>query len=410
MKPPELLAPAGNMEKLEVAIAYGADAVYLGGERFGLRVAAASFDPDKLQKAVTFAHNHGVKVYVTVNIFARNNDLSSLPEYLRQLEQMGVDAIIAADPGVIQLAGETVPGLPVHISTQANTTNWSSARFWEKQGIKRIVLARELSLKEIKQIRDKVDLELEMFIHGAMCISYSGRCLLSNYMTGRDANMGDCAQACRWKYALVEEKRPGEYFPLEEDQRGTYILSSRDLCLLHHLPRLITAGVDSFKIEGRVKSIHYVGTVTKVYRSAIDSYMADPHNYHVLEEWTREIGKVSNREYITGFIDGPPGKSGFIPVKGIYNRPYTFVGVVRGFDVIRGAVEVEQRNHFARGELLEVMPPRGKPFKYRVDKMYDAEGKAIDRAPHPRQTVYLPGMPGVLPYSMLRRPEREDHV
>lgn len=408
MKPPELLAPAGNMEKLEVAIAYGADAVYLGGKRFGLRTAAASFDEEKLQKAVDFAHRHGVKVYVTVNVFAHNRDLPDLPAYLKQLEQTGVNAIIVADPGVVELARETTPNLPIHLSTQANTTNWMSARFWEKQGIKRIVLARELSLEEIKAVRERVNLELEVFVHGAMCISYSGRCLLSNYMTGRDANLGDCAQACRWKYALVEEKRPGEYFPVAEDQRGTYILSSRDLCLLHHLPRLMAAGVNSFKIEGRVKSIHYVATVTRVYRKAIDTYMAAPENYCVPQDWDREIGKVSNREYITGFIDGPPGKNGFTPVESIYRRPYTFVGVVRGFDVNNGAVEVEQRNHFARRELLEVMPPRGEVFAYRVDKMYDAEGRTIDRAPHPRQTVYLPGMPKVPPYTMLRRPERQD--
>lgn len=395
------------MEKLKVAVAYGADAVYLGGERFGLRTAAANFDAGKLQGAVNFAHKNGVKVYVTVNIFAHNRDLEDLPAYLKQLEQAGVDAIIVADIGVVQLARQTVPGLPVHISTQANTTNLLTARFWEQQGVKRIVLARELSLKEVKEIRDQVAVELEMFVHGAMCISYSGRCLLSNYMTGRDANLGDCAQSCRWKYALVEEKRPGEYFPVVEEERGSYILSSRDLCLLHHLPRLVAAGVTSFKIEGRVKSIHYVGTVTGIYRQAIDKYMEDPVHYRVPGAWTREIAKVSNREYITGFIDGPPDRGGFVPVAGIYNRPYTFVGVVTGFDRGRGAVQLEQRNHFARGERLEVMLPGGEVFTYLVDEMLDAEGQPIDRAPHPRQLVYLPGMPEVPVYSMLRRLEEE---
>lgn len=405
MKTPELLAPAGNMEKLEVAVAYGADAVYLGGTRFGLRAAAANFDEEKLQKAVIFAHRHGVKVYVTVNIFAHNYDLPDLPRYLKYLEQIEVDGVIVSDPGIIEMVKEITPGLSIHLSTQANTTNWMSARFWEKQGVKRIVLARELSLEEIKQIRNKVNLELEVFVHGAMCISYSGRCLLSNYMTGRDANRGDCAQACRWKYALVEEKRPGEYFPFEEDHRGAYILSSRDLCLLHHLPRLMAAGVNSFKIEGRVKSIHYVATITRVYRKAIDAYLLDPENFCLRQEWINEIGKVSNRDYIAGFIDGPPDKSGFTPIKGIYRRPYTFVGVVRGYNKTKGAVEIEQRNHFSRGELLEVMPPEGKVFEYRVDEMYDEEGKPIERAPHPRQTVYLPSMPKVPPYSMLRRAE-----
>ncbi len=406
MLKPELLSPAGNMEKLEVAVAYGADAVYLGGERFGLRTAAASFDGKNLKRAVSFAHRNGVKVYVTVNIFAHNRDIAELPAYLKQLREMGVDGIIVADPGVIQLASEVVPCLPVHVSTQANTTNWLAARLWEQMGARRIVLARELSLAEIKEIRNNAKLELEVFVHGAMCISYSGRCLLSNYMTGRDANMGDCAQACRWKYALVEEKRPGEYFPIAEDERGAYILSSRDLCLLEHIPRLVEAGVNSFKIEGRVKSIHYVATITSVYRKAIDAFMKDPRGYTVDPSWIQEIGKVSNREYITGFIDGPPGKDGFIPVKGIYSRPYTFVGVVTGYDAKNERLQVEQRNHFSRGEVLEVMPPGGEVFTYHVREMYDDEGRPVERAPHPRQTIYLPGMQALPPYTILRRPEK----
>ncbi|MCF8009786.1 MAG: U32 family peptidase [Clostridiales bacterium] len=406
MKKPELLAPAGDMEKLEVAVAYGADAVYLGGTSFGLRAAAATFDENELVRAVGFAHWYGVKVYVTVNIFAHNKDIQELQSYLKYLEKIEVDGVIISDPGVIELARETVPRLPVHLSTQANTTNWKSARFWEKQGVKRIILARELSLKEIKEIKENVNLPLEMFVHGAMCISYSGRCLLSNYMTGRDSNMGDCSQACRWKYALVEEKRPGEYYPIEEDRRGTYILSSRDLCLLHQLPRLIDAGVDSFKIEGRVKSIHYVAAVTRVYRKAIDACINDPEGYSMQEEWANEIGKVSNREYISGFIDGPPDKDGFTPVKGIYNRPYTFVGVARNVDKQNGWIEIEQRNHFSRGEELEVMPPRGDIFSIKVDEMYDIEGNPIEKAPHPRMTVYLAGMPFVEPHTMLRRKEK----
>lgn len=404
MHVPELLAPAGNMEKLEVAIAFGADAVYLGDESFGLR-AGAAFPREQLPAAVALAHDHGVKVYVTVNIFARNHDLQKLPAYLRKLQRLGVDGIIVSDPGVLETVQEYAPALPVHLSTQANTTNWKSALFWKKQGVQRIILARELSLAEIKEIREKVNVELEIFVHGAMCISYSGRCLLSSYLTGRDANQGDCAQACRWRYTLVEEKRPGVYFPIEEDARGTFILSSRDLCLLHHLPRLFEAGINSFKIEGRARSIHYVATITRVYRLAIDAYLTDPANYKLRPEWADEIGKVSNRDYIAGFLDGPPAENGFPAVEGIYRRPYKFVGVVKGYSEEKRAVVVEQRNVFSRGDVLEVMPPRDEVFTYRVREMHDEAGMPLERAPHPRQILYLPSMPQLPPYTMLRRPE-----
>lgn len=399
---PELLAPAGDLEKLKTAVLYGADAVYLGGEEFGLRVAAAKFTPADLAEGISFAHARGVRVYVTVNIYARNSDLDRLPHYLHNLAELGVDAIIVADPGVLDLARSEVPHLPMHLSTQANTTNWRSAAFWQNHGVKRIVLARELSLAEIRTIRAKVGVELEVFVHGAMCMAYSGRCLLSNYMTGRDANRGDCAQACRWRYALMEEKRPGQYFPVRTDDQGTYILSSRDLCLLDHLPRLAGAGVNSFKIEGRVKSAHYVATVTSVYRSAIDAMFADPANYIINPTWQEEIGKVSNRLYCEGFIHGTPPEDA-PPAESIYSRPYTFVGLVREYLPEQFKVLVEQRNRFVVGDLLEVLTPKGELFTIRVDAICDQQGQNLEAAPHHRQLVFIPAPRPLPPYSMLRR-------
>ncbi|WP_027365587.1 peptidase U32 family protein [Desulfotruncus alcoholivorax] len=400
---PEILAPAGSPEKLKYAIAYGADAVYLGGTDFGLRVAAAAFDRESMFSAVKYAHARGVKVYVTLNIFAHNKDIEALPSYIQELVNAGVDAVIVSDPGVFSLVREFAPQLKIHVSTQANITNWRSARVWESMGADRIVLARELSCGEIKTIRDKTGVELEAFVHGAMCISYSGRCLLSNYMTGRDANRGDCAQACRWKYRLVEEKRPGEYFPFSEDDRGSYILSSKDLCLLEYLPDLLAAGVTSFKIEGRVKSVHYVATITRVYRQALDECLKDPDNYKVRPEWLQEISKVSNRDYTTGFFTGtragnPP------PLDSIYRRNYTFVGVVRGYDPERGLLRIEQRNRFVTGEELEILTT-GEVYSCQVKKILDEDGNIIDCAPHPRQTIYLPWPEPLPEFSLLRRPE-----
>lgn len=404
MKKPEILAPVGSWEKMEYAVAYGADAVYLGGTDFGLRAAAATFDSTTMARAVEFAHRNGVRVYVTLNIFAHNRDIESLPPYINKLVRIGVDAVIVSDPGILTLVRELAPDLKIHISTQANTTNWRSAQLWESLGAGRIVLARELSLEEIKTIRKQVDLELEVFVHGAMCVSYSGRCLLSNYMTGRDANRGDCAQACRWKYQLVEEKRPDEYLPVYEDERGTYILNSRDLCLIEYLPDLVKAGVTSFKIEGRVKSIHYVATITSIYRQALDAYWSDPEHFQVRQEWLDEIGKVSNREYTPGFICGiMPGD---IPqVYTIYNRKYTFVGVVQGYDREREMLKVEQRNRFTCGEELEVLTPDGERHTLKVTRMFDEKEHLLDAAPHPQQTVFL-HCPRSLPrFSLLRRAE-----
>ncbi|MCL5935558.1 MAG: U32 family peptidase [Firmicutes bacterium] len=405
MKKPELLAPAGSMEKLRVAIAYGADAVYLGGPEYGLRMGAENFTPDELPVAVNYAHQHGVRVYVTVNIFAHSRDFRGLREYLALLSGTGADGLIVADPGILSLARSEFPGLPVHLSTQANTTNAVSAAFWEDRGVSRIVLARELSLEEIKEIRAGVRAQLEVFVHGAMCISYSGRCLLSLYMTGRDANRGDCSQSCRWRYALVEEKRPGQYFPVLEDGRGTYILSSRDLCLLSRLPDLVEAGVDSFKIEGRVKSVHYVATVVKVYREAIDRLVEDPAGFRADPRWLEELGKVSNRDYTTGFLNGEDTLPGHGDVEGIYRRNCAFVGLVRDYHQGRKVIQVEQRNRFFRGETLEVLAPGAVNGKLKVETMFDQEGQPVEQAPHPCQTVYIPSDTPVREFSMLRRLE-----
>jgi len=403
VKRPELLAPAGDLEKLKVAVLYGADAVYLGGRHFGLRAGAGNFSEEEIVEGVRFAHEKGVRVYVTVNIFAHNSDLALLPGYLDSIRNSGVDGVIVSDPGIIDLVKSLYPDLPVHLSTQANTTNWASARYWEKQGVSRIILARELSLGEIKEIRQRVGVELEIFVHGAMCIAYSGRCLLSSYLAGRSANQGDCAQSCRWKYALAEEKRPGEYLPFEEDERGAYILSSRDLCLVEHIPELVEAGIDSFKIEGRMKSVHYVAGVVKVYREALDAFFAgrldrsDPY-------WFEEIGKVSHRGYTTGFLFGNPGVTGQHYSSKIYRRPYSFVGLVRSYDPQTGLATVEQRNRFAVGDEVEVLTPSGRPLKHRIKAIYDEEGNTLEAAPHPRQIVKIPVDRELAAFSMLRKP------
>lgn len=389
MKKVELLAPAGDLEKLKYAIMYGADAVYLGGKRFGLRAAAGNFTMEEIKEGVCFAHQNKAKVYVTVNIFAHNSDLIGLDEYIKELEECGVDGIIISDPGVLSIAQEIKTSLEIHLSTQANTTNWASALFWEKLGLKRIVLARELSLEEIKEIKKRINIEIEMFVHGAMCVSYSGRCLLSNYMVERDANRGECAQPCRWNYALMEEKRPGEFYPIVEDERGSYIFNSQDLCLLGHIPELIEAGVNSFKIEGRMKSIHYVATIVRTYRQAIDTYYRDPKNYHTDPRWYDDIKKVSHRNYTTGFLYGKPGAGDHNYDTSSYIRSYLFVGVVLDYDNKTGWAKVEQRNNFKIGDDLEFMRAKEESFIQELQKMKDEEGNPIDVAPHPRQIVYI---------------------
>lgn len=403
MAKPELLAPAGDPEKLRVAIAYGADAVYLGGKEFGLRAYAGNFSLEEIAQGLKFAHARGARVYVTVNIFPHNEDLEGLPGYLQRLQEIGVDAVIVSDPGVLSLVKEFAPGLPIHLSTQVNTTNWAAARFWREQGVERVVLARELSLREVREIRDKAGVDLEIFIHGAMCISYSGRCLLSNYMAHRDSNRGECAQACRWQYSLVEEKRPGQYFPIEEDERGTYVFNSQDLCLIEHIPELMASGAVSFKIEGRMKSVHYVATVVRTYREALDAYLANPAGYRFKPEWKGEIAKVSHREYTTGFYLGKPAGKEESFLSSAYVRSCDFVGLVKGYNPEDGVALVEQRNRFSTGEEVEIVGPKGVLFNQTIEEMRDADGEAITVAPHPQQQVYLKVDQPVEEWYLIRR-------
>jgi U32 family peptidase len=400
----ELLAPAGNLEKLEMALIYGADAVYIGGEQYGLRAYADNFSIEDMKKGIEFAHSMNKKVYVTLNIIAHNEDLEGLDSYVRTLADMGADAVIISDPGVYSIVREAAPGIKLHLSTQANNTNWRSVKFWNEQGFKRIILARELSLEEIWQIRQKAykDVELEIFIHGAMCISYSGRCLLSNYMAGRDSNRGLCAHPCRWKYYLVEEKRPGEYLPVEENEQGTFILNSKDLCMIEHIPEIVKSGVSSVKIEGRMKSSYYVATVVKAYRTALDSYFNDPERYKFNPEWMEEISKASHREFTTGFYSGMPDDAQNYTTSS-YIRNYSFVGVVKGYDERTGVACVEQRNKMIRGEEIEVVSHRGGFFRQIIEDMKDVDGNDINEAPHPQMTVYMQMDKPVEQYAILRR-------
>ena len=403
MKKPELLAPAGNMEKLKMALLYGADAVYLGGKAFGLRAFGGNFTNEELQKAVDFAHKLGKKIYVTVNIFPHNSDIAKLPAYLTFLNEIKVDAILVADLGVFTLAKEYAPDVELHISTQANNTNWAAVNAWGELGASRVVLAREMSLEEIKEIREKCSVELEMFVHGAMCISYSGRCLMSNYLTGRDANRGSCAQPCRWNYALVEEKRPGQYFPVLEDERGTYIFNSKDMCLLPYLPDVIASGVDSLKIEGRMKSVHYAASVVKAYREAIDCYFAAPDQFEIKKEWVEELDKVSHRAYTTGFYYGRPTEKDQIYGTSSYTQTSDFVGLVLDYDKKTGFATVEQRNNMKVGQEIEIFQPHLAGYRQILQEMYNDEGEAIQVAPHPQQIVKIRMDKPVEPYGILRR-------
>ncbi|MGE5652946.1 MAG: peptidase U32 family protein [Bacillota bacterium] len=406
MNKPELLAPAGNLEKLEMALAYGADAVYCGGTAYGLRTRAGNFTLDELAKGITLAHGLGKRVYVTVNIIPHNDDLIGLDDYLKQLAEIKVDALIVSDPGILTIAQRAVPGMELHFSTQASVTNWATSQFWFDHGVRRIVLARELSLAEISDVVSKTSGEIETFIHGAMCISYSGRCLLSSYMTGRDANRGDCAQACRWNYHLVEETRPGQYMPVFEDEQGTHIMNSKDLCLIEHVPDLVEAGIHAFKIEGRMKSVHYVATVTKVYREAIDHYCADPAGYRFNPSWLDEIAKASHRDYTTGFYFQQPGADAHNYASSLYKRPVDFVGVVRASE--GGFLTIEQRNNFRVGEKLELVGPTSAPREIVITAMTDSEGTRIEVAPHAQMLVHVPYEGAVEPYAMLRRVKASD--
>ena len=392
MKKFELLAPAGDLEKLKIALIYGADAVYFGGEMFSLRAGAGNLSFEEMKEGLEFAHNMGKRCYMTINIFAHNEDIEPLKQYLTTIRDFGIDGFIVSDPGIIDLIQEIIPDAEIHLSTQANMTNYRTANFWYKMGVKRLVLARELTFDEIREVRKNIpeDMELEAFVHGAMCISYSGRCLLSNFMIERDANRGMCAHPCRWKYSLVEEKRPGEYYPVEEDDRGTYIMNSRDLCMIEHIPEIIESGIMSAKIEGRMKSVFYVATIIHAYRQAIDAYFADPENYEFKEEWMREVKKVSHREFTTGFYYDKPTNKDQNYQTSAYTRDYSFIGIVKGYEEETGMAIVEQRNKMNIGDTIEIFGPDIEFFEQELTEMYDLEsGKAVNSAPHPQQMLKI---------------------
>lgn len=404
MQKMELLAPAGNMDKMKMALLYGADAVYLGGKAFGLRAYSGNFTDEELKEAVSFAHSLKKKVHVTVNIFPHNDDFKGLPEYLEYLDRIKVDAILVADPGVFYLARKIVPHMPVHVSTQANTTNWMSAKFWQEAGAKRVVMAREVSLADVKDIHEKVPVELEGFVHGAMCISYSGRCLLSNYFTqNRDSNRGQCVQACRWKYNIVEETRPGQYFPVTEDNRGTYIFNSKDLCLLPYVPELYEAGLCSLKIEGRMKSVHYVATVVKVYREALDAFERNPEHFSVKQEWLDELEKISHRPYTKGFSVSRPTEEDQVYSHSSNTQTHEFIGLVTSYDSEKKIAYLEQRNNFKVGDTVEFLQPKGKNVHHVITKMIDEKNARITVAPHPQMKVGIYIDTPLQPYSMMRR-------
>ena len=407
MRRPELLIPASSLEVLKIAVIYGADAVYIGGEAFGLRAKAKNFSMEEIREGIAFAHAHDVKVYLTANILAHNGDLDGVREYFAELREIKPDALIISDPGVYMIAKEVCPEIERHISTQANNTNYGTYRFWYEQGAKRVVSARELSLAEIKEIRANIpdDLEIETFIHGAMCISYSGRCLLSNYFTGRDANQGACTHPCRWKYAVVEEKRPGEYLPVYENERGTYIFNSKDLCMIEHIPELMESGIDSFKIEGRMKTALYVATVARTYRRAIDDYKQSPELYREHMAWYQEqISNCTYRQFTTGFFFGKPSDEAQIYDNNTYVKEYTYLGIV-GERNEEGLYRIEQRNKFSVGESIEVMKPDGANITVTVQRIVDEEGNDMESAPHPKQVLYIDlGQPLAM-YDILRRKE-----
>ncbi len=402
---PELLVPAGSLEVLKIAVMYGADAVYIGGELYGLRAKAKNFDREQMKEGIDFAHAHGAKLYVTANITAHNRDIEGIRAYFNELKEIKPDALIISDPGVFDLAREICPEIDIHISTQANNVNYLTYRFWHRQGAVRVVSGRELSMEEIKELRNNIpeELEIESFVHGAMCISYSGRCLLSNYMTGRDANLGACTHPCRWKYYLMEENRPGEYFPVAENERGTFIFNSRDLCMIEHIPELIEAGIDSFKIEGRMKPALYVAVVTSVYREAIDDYCKDPDTYtKKLPEYRDAISKCSHRHFSTGFYFGRPGADGQIYDNSVYIRDAIYLGVVES---VRedGFCSMEQKNKFAVGEQLEVMRPFSQIRTVTVRGMLDEDGQQILDCPHAKQRIFVDFGEEMQPYDLIRR-------
>ena len=408
MKLPELLIPASSLEVLKTAVIYGADAVYIGGEAFGLRAKAKNFTIDEMAEGVRFAHEHGVKVYVTANILAHNRDLDGAREYFKELgERVHPDALIISDPAIFTIAQEVLPEMELHVSTQANNTNYGTYNFWHRLGAKRVVTARELSLAEIKEIREHIpdDLEIETFVHGAMCISYSGRCLLSSFLTGRDANQGECTHPCRWKYAVVEETRPGEYMPVYENERGTYIFNSKDLCMIEHIPEMIDAGIDSLKVEGRMKTALYVATVARTYRMALDDYAKSEELYRSrIPVYKGEIAKCTYRQYTTGFFFGKPDHNTQIYDSNVYMREYTYLGIV-GDRNDEGMYAIEQRNKFSVGEEIEVMKPAGDNLAVTVKAIKDAEGNERESAPHPKELLYIDLGTPLDKYDILRRKE-----
>ena len=404
---PELLIPASSLEVLKTAVIFGADAVYIGGEAFGLRAKAKNFSLEDMKEGIAFAHAHDVKVYVTANILAHNGDLDGVRTYFEELKEIGLDALIIADPGVFDIAKEVCPEIERHISTQANNTNYGTYNFWYRQGASRVVSARELSLQELKELRAKIpaDLEIETFVHGAMCISYSGRCLLSNYFTGRDANQGACTHPCRWKYAVVEETRPGEYMPVYENERGTYIFNSKDLCMIEHIPELIDAGIDSLKIEGRMKTALYVATVARTYRKALDDYQKDPELYRKNMPWyLDQISNCTYRQFTTGFFFGKPDSESQIYDSNTYIKEYTYLGIVG--EVKDGLIQIEQRNKFSVGETIEIMKPDGRNVEAKVVRIVNQDGEEQENAPHPKQILFVELSEQADVYDLLRRQEK----
>lgn len=409
MRTPELLVPASSLEVLKTAVIFGADAVYIGGEAFGLRAKAKNFSLPEMKEGVEFAHAHGKKVYVTANIIAHNEDLAGVRTYFQELREVGMDGLIISDPGIFTIAKEVLPEVEIHISTQANNTNYLTYQFWYRQGAKRVVSARELSLKEIKEIRENIpeDMEIESFIHGAMCISYSGRCLLSNYFTGRGANQGACTHPCRWKYSIMEEKRPGEYLPVYENERGTYIFNSKDLCMIEYIPELLAAGIDSLKIEGRMKTALYVATVARTYRKAIDDYLESEEKYRSHMNWYQEeISKCTYRQFTTGFYFGKPDENTQIYDNNTYVKEYTYLGIV-GEVQENGCFALKQRNKFCLGEQIEIMKPDGRNVPACVEEIRDEFGTAMESAPHPKQRLAVKLSECPEPYDILRRKEEE---
>lgn len=409
MKLPELLVPASSLEVLKVAVNFGADAVYIGGEAFGLRAKAKNFTKDEMAEGIAFAHAHGVKVYVTANILAHNGDLEGAKAYFKELKEMKPDALIIADPGMYTLAEQICPEIERHISTQANNTNYETFLFWHRLGAKRVVTARELSLEEIKEIRAHIpaDMEIETFIHGAMCISYSGRCLLSNFFTGRGSNQGACTHPCRWKYAIMEEQRPGEYLPVFENERGTYIFNSKDLCMIEHIPDIVESGIDSLKIEGRMKTALYVATVARTYRKALDDYAKGREVYEQNLPWYQDqISNCTYRQFTTGFFYGKPDENTQIYDNNTYVKEYTYLGIV-GPKNEAGMYRIEQRNKFSVGETIEVMKPDGANIEVQVRRILNEKGEDMESAPHPQQVLFIDLGMELDELDILRRKEPE---